>query len=120
MAEIVTLELSDRLAHQVHEVALATQRRIEEVLLEWIERVVAESPVELLPDDQVLAWCEMQMPPEQQEQLDTLLIRNREEQLNEVEKQELDELMCIYRQGLVRKARAWKVAVERGLKAPLN
>ncbi len=120
MAETVTLELSDQLAHQVHKVAAVTQRRLEEVLLEWIEHAITEIPVELLPDDQVLAWCEMQMPPEQQEQLDTLLIRLREGQLNETERRKLDELMHIYRQGLVRKARAWKVAVERGLKAPLN
>ncbi len=89
-------------------------------LIAWIEQSAAEIPVELLPDDQVLVWCDMQMQPDQQEILDKLMVHNREGTLNETERRKLDELMKIYRCGLVRKARAWKVAVERGLKSPLN
>jgi hypothetical protein len=73
-----------------------------------------------LPDDQVLTLCESQLDAEQQARLDDLLARNREDQLATPEIQRLDELMQVYRRGLVRKAKAWKVAVERGLKAPLN
>ncbi|MCP4110120.1 MAG: hypothetical protein GY749_32130 [Desulfobacteraceae bacterium] len=46
------------------------------------------------------------------------MIHNREGQLSETETRKLDELMQIYRHGLIRKGRAWKIAVERGL-APL-
>jgi hypothetical protein len=120
MAEMVTLELSEMLAQWAKEFAAVTHRRFEDVLIEWIERSVTELPVEILPDEQVLAWCEMQMDPKQQELLDDLLSRNREGHLHDAEIRQLDELMQIYRRGLVRKARAWKVAVERGLKAPLN
>jgi len=48
------------------------------------------------------------------------LVRNREGQLDNEETNQLDELMQVYRGGLVRKARALKVAVERGLRPALN
>lgn len=120
MAEVVTLELSDMLAHQAREIAASAHQRFEDMLIELIERSIYDLPVESLPDDQVLELCEMQLDSEQQTRLDDLLARNREGQLEESERQQLDELMQTYRRGLVRKARAWKVAVERGLKAPLN
>jgi len=89
-------------------------------LTEWIEQSVTEFPVELLPDNDVLALCDLRMPAGQQEILDDLMIPNREGRLSKIERRQLDELMQIYRRGLVRKARAWKVAVERKLKAPLS
>lgn len=50
-----------------------------------------------------------------------LLAGNREGQLNDAEFiKKLDELMQVYRHGLLRKARAFKVAVERGLKPAIN
>lgn len=120
MSEIVTLELPDMLTRQAKEVAAVTHRRMEDILIDWLERSLTDLPVESLSDEQVLAFCEMQMPPEQQDLLNALLTRHREGQLSKAEAQTLDELMQVYRHGLVRKARAWKVAVERGLKAPLN
>jgi hypothetical protein len=120
MAEIVTLELPEEVARRAREVAVRTHRRPESVLLEWIGHAVAEPPVESLPDDQVLALCDMQMDVEQQETLGDLLARNREGLLSGVERARLDELMQTYRRGLVRKAQALKVAVERGLRPPLN
>jgi hypothetical protein len=120
MAEIVTLELPETLAQRAKEIAALTNRRIEDVLVEWIDRASTELPVESLPDDWVLALCDMQMEPEQQEALSDFLDRNREGQLNHEEANQLDELMQVYRSGLVRKAQALKVAVERGLRPALN
>ncbi len=120
MAEIVTLELPETLAQQARTIAALTHRTMEDVLVEWIDRAVTELPVESLPDEQVLALCEMQMENEQQEVFSDLLARNREGQLIDREVSQLDELMQVYRRGLVRKARALKVAVERGLKPALN
>jgi hypothetical protein len=120
MAETVTLELPEEVARRAREVAVRTHRRPESVLLEWIGRAVAEPPVESLPDDQVLALCDMQMDVEQQETLGDLLARNQEGLLSSAERARLDELMQTYRRGLVRKAQALKVAVERGLRPPLN
>ncbi len=120
MTETVTLELSDVLVRQARDVAASTRQQIEDVLIAWLEQSVTELPAELLSDEQILAWCDMQMNPEQQEILNELMIHNREGQISETEAQKLDELMQIYRHGLIRKSRAWKVAVERGLKPPLN
>lgn len=120
MGEIVTLELPANLAMRARETATRTHRRIEDVVIDWIERIAAEPPVEALPDDQVLALCDMQMKAEQQEELGDLLARNREQALSSAEQARLDELLRIYRRGLVRKAQAIQVAVERGLRPPLN
>ncbi len=120
MAEIVTLELPETLAQRAKEMAALTNRRIEDVLVEWIDRASTELPVESLPDDWVLALCDMQMEPEQQAALSNLLDHNREGQLDNEEVSQLDELMQVYRSGLVRKARSLEVAVERGLRSALN
>ncbi|MEH2199016.1 hypothetical protein [Nostoc sp.] len=120
MAEIVTLQLPEILAQRAKEIAAFTHRRLEDVLLEWIDRAITELPLESLPDEQVLAICDMQMETQQQEVFSELQARHREGQLNDAEVRQLDELMQVYRRGLVSKARALKVAVERGLKPALN
>jgi hypothetical protein len=60
------------------------------------------------------------METQQQEIFSDLLARQQEGQLNDVENSQLDELMQVYRRGLVRKAKALKVAVERGLIPAIN
>lgn len=120
MAEIVTLQLPENLAQKAKEIAAFTHRRLEDVLLEWIDRAITELPVESLPNEQVLAMCDLQMEAEQQAVFSDLLARQREEEINDLEARQLDELMQVYRRGLVSKARALKVAVERGLIPPLN
>ena len=119
MAEIVTLELPDSLAQQAKAIAALTHRRLEDVLVEWIDRAITDLPIESLPDTQVLALCDGQSH-EQQTTLSEFLSRNQEGDLGEAETRQLDELMKVYRAGLVRKARALHVAVSRGLKSPLD
>lgn len=75
--------------------------------------------MESLTDEQILALCDMRMSQEQRE-LGKLLARNREGLLDDVERARLDGLMRIYRHGMVRKAQALKVAVERRLRPPLH
>lgn len=120
MAEIITLELPEPLARQAKEIAALTDRRLEDVLLEWLDRAITDLPIESLPDAQVLALCDGQLPQEQQTTLSDLLAQSQEEPLNDSEHQQLDELMQIYRSGLVRKAHALQVAVSRGLRPPLS
>ncbi|MEC4985134.1 MAG: hypothetical protein SAK42_13630 [Oscillatoria sp. PMC 1076.18] len=120
MGNIVTLELPEPVAQRAKEIAAFTQKRLEDVLVDWLNYAIAELPLESLPDEQIIALCELEMPTEQQQTMSELLTCQREGQLSSKEKQQLNELMQIYRQGLVRKARAIKVAVERGLKPALN
>ncbi len=120
MTETVKLQLSKTVAQQAKEIAALSHRQLEDVLLEWINYGVTELPIESLPDEQILALCNLQMDSQEQENLRDLLVRNREGQLSEVEVNQLDALMEVYRQGLVRKAKALKVAVSRGLKPGLD
>jgi predicted transcriptional regulator len=120
MSEIVTLEVPDELAERARAVAAQTHRPMEEVLLEWLARVAADVPVEELPDAEVLALRDLQLDAEEQAELSELLARQREGRLSDDERGRLDVLMRSYRQGMVRKAQALKVAVERGLQPPLS
>ncbi|PSB14475.1 hypothetical protein C7B65_26390 [Phormidesmis priestleyi ULC007] len=120
MAERVTLTLPDSLAQQVHEVATLTQRPLEDVLLEWLTRGSMEPAIASLSDTQVLALCDSELSLQEQTQLSDLLGKQRENQLRSDERSHLDHLLQRYRRGLVRKAEAWKIAVERGLRPAIG
>jgi hypothetical protein len=120
MSETVTLELDETLLQSARMLAAKSNRRVEDVLVEWIDRAASEVPVELLPDDQILLLCSQNMGQEEQATLSELLDRQREGMLTPAERQALDAVMGTYRRGLVRKAQAMKVAVERGLRLSLD
>jgi hypothetical protein len=115
VSEIITLELPEPLASSARIVAERTRRRVEEVLVEWLDQVAGGLPVEMLPDEQVFALRDQQMSTDQQNELSALLADQREQQLDARRRDRLDELLAIYRHGMVRKAQALKTAVERGL-----
>ena len=120
MNEIVKLELPEAVAQRAKEVALRSHRRFEDLLVEWIDRGANEASVENLSDESLVILCDLQMEPDQQSQLSELLALNREGKLSADDNERLDELMRVYRRGMVRKALAWRVAVQRGLRPPLN
>lgn len=115
----VTLHIPEKIEREAKAEAIRSKRRIEDVLQEWLERYADEMPVDSLPDDRVLELSEMQMPEYQQHELSDLLALNRENQLSSEKRKRLDELMRLYGQGMIRKAEALKVAVQRGLRHPL-
>jgi hypothetical protein len=120
MSTRVTLEIPEDIERDAREVAERTHQRIEDVLTDWLGRGAAELPVDALPDERVLELCDMQMPSTQQQELSDLLALNRENSLTGKDVAQLDQLMQIYRRGLIRKAEALKVAAQRGLRPPLN
>lgn len=120
MSETVLLELSAELATRARAVALATNRRLEEVVAEWVGRGAAEPAVEFSSDEQLMAMCDASLPAAAQDELSNLLARNRESLLDAGARRRLDELMAYYRQGLLLKAKAWREAVARGIKPPLS
>jgi hypothetical protein len=120
MSELITLELPDGLVQSARSVAARTQRRVEDVLVEWLDRAVTDEPVDALPDDQILALSNLQMSETQQAELHDLLAVQREGRLDKVERVRLAALMDTYRRGMVRKAQALEVAVARGLRPPLG
>ncbi|HEV3339159.1 MAG TPA: hypothetical protein VG125_02345 [Pirellulales bacterium] len=120
MSETVTLELSAELASRARLLAAATNRRIEDVVAEWVGRGATEPAVECASDEELMALCDAVLPLQMQQELSDLLTRDRESLLDARERRRLDELMFSYRQGLVLKAKAWQQAVARGLKPPLS
>jgi hypothetical protein len=77
-------------------------------------------PISDLSDRQVMALTHLEMEPAQDTRLSELLDKQQSGTLNSEEPQELDTLMQIYREGLLRKATALAEAVKRGLMEPLN
>lgn len=120
MNEMITLQLPEKVTTIARQVAYRTQRRLEDVLLDWLDRSAEELPLDMLPDDQVLLLANSQLPADEQRELSSLLALNREGALSARQQIRLDQLMQVYRHGLVRKAQAIQVAVERGLLPPLN
>ena len=120
MPETVVLNLPEQVTQRARQVAVYTQRRLEDVLLDWLVRSAVDLPVEMLADDQVLALTKLQLSAGQQAELSELLEINREARLSAQQHTRLEELMAAYRHGLVRKAQAAKIAVERGLLPPLH
>jgi len=120
MSHVVTLDLPPALAARVQAAAAQSHRRLEDVLLEWIDRAATDVPVDLLSDEQVLALRDHQMAEDQQRELSELLASQREGCLDDAMRRRLGDLMDIYRRGMVQKAQALKVAVDRGLQPPLN
>jgi hypothetical protein len=116
MSQTITLELPDRVAKIAWEFAARKKQPVQKVLLEWLDEIVNDLPVNALSDEQVLALCDTQMDHVMQEKLSRLLEANREGTLSAAKKKQLDEVMEVYKKGMVRKAEALKVAVERGLR----
>lgn len=115
MSYVVTIAISDAAASMAQNLARRTERRVEDVLADWIDHAVAELPVESLPDDQIRLLCSAEMSNVQQEELGELLTRRREGALDAIGQERLGQLMEVYRRGLVRKAQALQVGVARGL-----
>ncbi len=120
MSRVITLEIPDHVEREAEAVATLTNRTVEAVLADWLERFTPDLPIEALPDARIQELAEMQLPADQQDELSELLAHNREGTLTSLQQQRLDVLMTLYRQGLIRKANALKIAVERGLRPPLR
>ena len=120
MSESITLELPESLVKKVKEIAALNRQGIEEMLIEWIDRTISEIPIDSLPDEQVLALCNLQMGEQQQKIFSDLQARNSEGLLDAQEIKKLNELMQFYRHSSVQKAKAIQVAVMRGLMPALN
>jgi hypothetical protein len=117
--EQVVLALPAALVRRAERIAQRSHRPLETVLAEWIDRAAAETPVEALDDDDLLAACDARMGQEEQAELSSLLADNREGRLDEAGRALLDERMREYDRRLLRKAQALREAVARGLREPM-
>lgn len=115
MGNQFTLEVSDQLKQRAGLIAAQTCQRIEDVLAKALESVLPDLPVELLPDNEVLALAKSRMPTTQERRFTYLLEQNREGQITPEELTELDDLMDVYDRGMLLKSQAIREAVTRGL-----
>lgn len=128
MSTQITITLSDEVYQRAERFARLANREVAEILADTIHlsippvrtEVADLEPISTLSDEQVLALTELQMEPEQDSELSTLLDRQQAGQLTEDERQTLQLLMQIYQEGLLRKATALGEAVKRGLIEPLQ
>jgi hypothetical protein len=97
----------------------ATQR-VERLLGDWFADIDETTPVEQLSDEDVLVLSEARLNYEQTAEMKLLLARRRINQLDRPGRERLEELMTLYQTTLVLRARALKVAVERGIRPPLR
>jgi len=120
MSEQITIQVSDHAIHHAERIAASTQQSIEKVVTGLVESYLAELPVAMLSDQEVLALTELKLTPEEQERLSDLLYENREGIITDEGREELSFLMKVYERGQLRKAQALEEAVKRGLIPPLK
>lgn len=128
MSTQITITLPDEVYQRAKRFAHLANRDIANVLADTIQLSIPSigadtldlEPVPALSDEQVLALTELQMEPDQDIQLSKLLDRQQAGLLVEDERLELQTLMQIYQEGLLRKATALSEAVKRGLIEPLD
>ncbi len=82
MSDRVTIELPDELARRARAMAAAGHRRLEDAVVEWIDRAVAEPDVKTLPDEALLRLCDATLEPHDQQELSDLLADAREDRLD--------------------------------------
>lgn len=71
-------------------------------------------------DEEVLQACDLQLSPKEDERLSELLHQQQSAGLTSTEQTELDSLMQVYQEGLLRKAKGLSEAVRRGLRGPVQ
>jgi chromosomal replication initiation ATPase DnaA len=123
MSNQITITLSDEIYQKAEKFARLANRDLTSVLADTIQysippissEAAALEPLSALADEQVLALTELQMESEQDTRLSELLNRQQAGTITEAERPELQTLMQIYQEGLLRKATALSEAVKRGL-----
>jgi hypothetical protein len=123
MSTEITITLPDEVFQRAELFARLANRDIASVLVDTIlssippvsSNITTLEPISTLSDKQVIALTKLQMLPQQDARLSELLDKQQAGTLIESEFLELQALMQIYQEGLLRKATALSEAVKRGL-----
>jgi predicted transcriptional regulator len=124
----ITIDLPDDVYRRAERFARLANRDLPSVLADTLTQSLPPISVDIealpsvadLSNEQVTALAQLEMEPFQDARLSELLDKQQAGILTAEEPQELNELMQIYREGLLRKATALAEAVKRGLMEPLN
>ncbi|MBN3873535.1 hypothetical protein [Nostoc sp. JL33] len=127
MSTQIIITLPDEIYQRAERFARLANRDIASILVDTIQLSIPPvsgditdlEPVFALSDEQVLVLTELQMESAQDARLSELLERQQSGILTEGDRSELQTLMQVYQEGLLRKATALSEAVKRGLIEPL-
>lgn len=117
----VTISLPEKVFANVKNFASKTHRRIDEVIVEKIEREFSvdteelERPLANCSDEEALALANMKMSEAENRRMSELSDKQREETISPLERNELDALFRVYQVGNLRKSQGIYEAVKRGL-----
>ncbi|MEH1916189.1 hypothetical protein [Nostoc sp.] len=128
MSTQIIITLPDDIYQRAERFARLANRDVASILVDTIQLSIPPvsgnvsdlESVSVLSDEQVLVLTELQMEPEQDARLSELLDRQQSGTLTEGDRSELQTLMQVYQEGLLRKATALSEAVKRGLIEPLS
>jgi hypothetical protein len=123
MSTKITITLPDEIYQRAERFARLANRDIASILADTLQLSIPPvstevnnlAPVSVLSDEQVLALTDLKMEPEQDTRLSELLDCQQAGTLSEDERPELQALMQIYQEGLLRKATALSEAIKREL-----
>ncbi len=110
----VTINLPDRVFANLSNVADKSDRRIDEIIAEKIERDFSfdaenlANQITLCSDKEILELAEIQMSPKQDNRLSSLLNKQNETNLTAAEQKEVWELMDLNRLTTLKKAFAMR------------
>jgi hypothetical protein len=124
----VTINIPDDLYERAQRFAHLANRDIASIITESMlsalppmgAHIEALPPIAHLSDPELLALANSQMPTEQDTRMSELLAKQREDELDDDEPQELAALMQVYQEGWLRKTTALAEAVKRGLMEPMG
>ncbi|MCC5663413.1 hypothetical protein LC653_05555 [Nostoc sp. CHAB 5784] len=128
MSTQIIINLPDDIYQRAERFARLANRDVASILVDTIQLSIPPvsgditdlQPVSALSDEEVLVLTELQMESEQDARLSELLDRQQSGTLTEGDRSELQTLMQVYQEGLLRKATALSEAVKRGLIEPLS
>ncbi len=126
MSAQITLNLPEEIMERANQWAKFTGQAVDDLLAEAIELSLAPlegdvaASLENWSDEKVLAATNTQMSPAEDRRISELLGCQQGGVLTEQERMELRSLMTVYQGGLLRKARALREAIRRGLREPIQ
>jgi hypothetical protein len=124
----VTINLPDDVYHRAERFAVLSNQDLSSVLADTIMHSLPSTSsaldrmpsIDSLTDPEIIALTQLEMESSEDARLSELLDRQQAGTLAENDSIELDGLMQIYREGLLRKATALAEAVKRSLMEPLE
>jgi hypothetical protein len=117
----VSVNLSQQLYRNVSALAKAKKKSVPEIIKHAVQQAVVEKteaaarPLTGCADEEVLALARMKMTAAENQRLNELMERQREDRITPLERNELEVLFRVYQVGNLRKAQGIAEAVQRGL-----